>query len=190
MIAHLPRGPRPADLDDTVASTTAVVAASGTSPLDRVPDSAALATAVAMADLIDTLLEVGPEVRTDVEERTGLRLGQLRVLHVVGDGVHRPRQVADRLGEHLDATLATIGSLQRDGLVVADVFDPADGEVRITEQGRARIDQLAALQMRLIAELPPSTGRRLLASIRVLVTRLAEVDRTTVVPLPPGPSAA
>ncbi|MTV24050.1 winged helix-turn-helix transcriptional regulator [Nitriliruptoraceae bacterium ZYF776] len=174
--AHLPMATSPLGPVDPVETAA--------SP-GGLPDADALATAVAITDVLDTLLEVGPEAVDGIEDRTGLRLGQLRVLHVVRTGTDRPRRIAERTGEHLDTTVATIATLQRAGLLLGDAFDPMDGPVRLTEAGRARLDQLAALQLRLVAELPPSLSRRLLASVRVLVARLAEVERLAFLPLPP-----
>lgn len=137
-----------------------------------------IATLVAFAEFLDDLSTIGPQLSAQIETHVGLRLGQIRILHAVADGQHTPRAITATTGEHLDAITATLRSLAAaDLLTHPDERSPERYD--LTEAGRVRLDQFLAVQLRCLSDLPASTSRRMLTTLRVLAARLTEAGHTT-----------
>lgn len=157
---------------------------------DTPPSVAGLRRALDIADRVTAVLAEAAPLFAFVEERLGLRFGQLRVLEAVNDGHTSVRSIAEVIGEHPAAVEATLTTLVEAGLVEA-VHEPT-GNVRdaaITEAGRARFDQFTALGLlaaaRLADERGPDGG-----AVAVAPPRTPEVATTGPVPVSaPRPAA-
>ena len=112
-----------------------------------------LESALQLSDVMSDLAVVIRNIAEGIEQVTDLRLGQLRAMHAIADGAEGWADVGRATSEHREAARATVRSLQRAALVTEVGAPPV---LRLTEQGRARLDQLTGLQIRLLAVLPPS----------------------------------
>jgi DNA-binding MarR family transcriptional regulator len=158
---------------------------------DAAPSPERLTAAIEVFEQLQELLGFAPRLLGAIEQLTGLRLGQLRLLHAIATQPGGVDELAARIGEHPDAARATVATLAtagmvtvepaatavdgRDDLVAATATGrraTADAEtITLTESGRARVDQLTALQLRHTAERedPPSGAER---SVLTLVRSL------------------
>lgn len=111
--------------------------------------------AVGLLEEATNVVNAASWVFSGIEQVTGLRLGQLRVVRAVARGAMSAGDVARRVGE-LDASAnATIASLIKAGYLTQERGDPggpfvSTDVVRLTEVGVVLLDQIAAVQLRLL----------------------------------------
>ncbi len=146
------------------------------------PSPEALSTALLLSELLQHLHRTGRHTHELIAAATGLRLGELRVLDAVADDTHDLPGLAARTGEVPPAVSATVTALELSDIVRVTTADRGPQTVHITERGRARLDQLAALRVRLLAEIPSEVAQPLL--------RFAQEANAQPHPAAPAPLAA
>lgn len=146
---------RPATAADPDGNTSVL-------PADA-PGPEAILSALLLSEILQHLTTSSSHLHALVASATGLRLGELRVLDAVAADTAELSEVAVRTGEPPAALRATLTALAASRHVT--LTTPQHGRLlaEITESGRARLDQLAAIQLRLLAEMPPGVAEPLLA---------------------------
>lgn len=137
------------------------------------PSGDALETALLLSQTLGELAAIGPHLRERIEDVTGLRSGELRVLRAIveDDGVPAVDDVARVLGEHPDAVAVTVASLRERGMITPppDTGGASTEGLEVAERGRVRLDQLAALEVRMLASIPSTVTSPMLTAARALV---------------------
>lgn len=145
---------------------------------DTLPSIAGLQAALEVGDDLRELFAPSLERLDLIEATFGLRVGQLRALHAIGDAATTMARIARVTGEHPAATDATLASLHEVGLVSLQGGD----RVMLTEAGRARRDQLVALLLRLAAYVADDAPEPTVEAASAVVHRLRTPTRTVVFP--------
>lgn len=145
---------------------------------DAVPTTA-VGEILALADELTRIGSAGTELARRIESVTGLRAGEVQVLAAVDAGSVHPRGIAEVIGQVVEAAEATVGALVERGLLGrhAHASDPA-GElalVHLTPPGRAVLEQVEAVQIRLADALASTLGAERTRSLRSTLATLADV---------------
>lgn len=145
---------------------------------DTPPSIGGLQAALEVGEGPPELFARSPELLDLVEATSGLGVGQLRALHAIGDAATTSERIARLTGEPPAATNAALGSLHDLGLV--KLHD--DGDVALTEAGRARRDQLVALSLRLTAYVADEAHQPTVDAATTVIHRLRTPTRTAAFP--------
>lgn len=145
---------------------------------DTLPSIAGLQAALEVGEDLRELFAQSPELLDLIEATFGLRVGQLRALHAIGNPATTIARIARVTGEHPAATEATLASLHEAGLVTLQ----GDDRVTLTEAGRARRDQLVALSLRLTAYVADEAHEPPVETASAVISRLRTPTRTVAFP--------
>lgn len=165
--------------------------------IDVLPSSPAGQTAGLIEELTG-VVDATSWVFAGIEQVTGLRPGELRVVRAVARGVMPVGEVARRVGELDAAADATVTSLTKRGYMRRERGEPGSpcatsDVVRLTEVGVALLDQIAAVQLRLldalVVTLDDEEVRGLRETLRCGAKALeaAADQRRTQLSAPPAP---
>lgn len=145
---------------------------------DTLPSIAGLQAALEVGEDLRGLFAQSPELLDLIEATFGLRVGQLRALHAIGDAATTIARITRVTGEHPAATEATLASLHEARLVTLQ----SDDRVTLTEAGRARRDQLVALSLRLTAYVADEAPEPTVEAASAVIHRLRTPTRTVAFP--------
>ncbi|MGO1974022.1 MAG: MarR family winged helix-turn-helix transcriptional regulator [Propionibacteriaceae bacterium] len=166
-------------------------------PLDDVrelvdlPPSTNLSDILGLLDDLEQINQISNQVLQQVQNLTGLRIGEMQALLAIADGADHPRAVAAATGQIKEAAAATVDSLVRRGLVDRHAHD-ADpdaasdpGLVHITPAGRGALEQSEAIRVRVLDALSLALGPDRTSELRTGIQAVAEVmTETRVARLP------
>ncbi len=129
-----------------------------------------------------------------VQQLTGMRLGELQGLLAVAQGADHPRAVALATGQVDEAATATLESLISRGLVgrhrhpsAPEHAEPA--LLHVTDLGIAALQQAEGIQVRVLEAVVLSLGQRRTSQLRTSIQALAQVmgdADTTAQPMIPA----
>lgn len=133
---------------------------------------------LALADELTRIGSAGTQLARRIEAITGLRGGQVQVLAAVDAGSEHPRGIAEVIGQVVEAAEATTSGLVERGLLArhAHSADPS-GEpalVHLTPAGRAVLEQVEAVQIRIADALAGSLGHEQTRALRTTLAAVAD----------------
>lgn len=132
------------------------------------PSPESLTSGLMLMDVLEQLGRPDGAVLRLVERASGMRLGQIRVLRTVLLGGRSQTVIAETIGEHPHAVAATLETLEELDYVAVSVVGGVQ-QVAATEAGRARVDQLGGLLVRLHADGCSRGGDELVAAAELLI---------------------
>lgn len=176
-------GPGVSMIDEDLARERVVVPL-GPRPLsngdvrDAVPTTA-VGEILALADELARIGSAGTQLARRIESVTGLRAGEVQVLAAVDAGSVHPRGIAEVIGQVVEAAEATVSALVERGLLGrhAHASDPAGdlALVHLTPSGRAVLEQVEAVQIRLADALASTLGAEQTRTLRSTLATVADV---------------
>ena len=160
------------------------------------PPSGNLSEILGLLDDLEQINTISDQVLQQVQNMTGLRIGEMQALLAVANGADHPRAVAAATGQIKEAAAATVDSLVRRGLVDRHFHDAEpDGAsgptlVHITPAGRGALEQSEAIRVRVLDALSLALGPERTRELRTGIQAVAEVmtdTRVARLPLAGGP---
>ena len=115
-----------------------------------------------------------------VQQLTGMRLGELQALLAVAQGADHPRAVAVATGQVDEAATATLESLIGRGLVGRHPHPNAPEQaepalLHVTDLGVAALQQAEGIQVRVLEAVVLSLGQRRTSQLRTSIQALSQV---------------
>lgn len=162
-----------------------------------VPPSSTLSDTLGLLDDLEQINQISQQVLQQVQNLTGLRIGEMQTLLAIADGAEHPRAIAEATGQVKEAAAATVESLVRRGLVDRHAHDAAPDEsgsgpglVHVTAAGRGALEQSEAIRVRVLDSLALVLGPERSSELRTGIQAVAEVmteTRVARLPLDRGP---
>lgn len=177
-------------IDEDLARATALIPGTtheiGPSRVREAVPTTAVGEILGLADELTRIGSAGTQLARRIESVTGLRGGEVQVLAAVDAGSVHPRGIAEVIGQVVEAAEATVNALVERGLLGrhAHTSDPA-GElalVHLTPPGRAVLEQVEAVQIRLADALASTLGAEQTRTLRSTLGTVADVLDRPVLP--------
>lgn len=126
-----------------------------------------------------------------VQELTGLRLGELQGLLAISQGAEHPRAVAAATGQVDEAATATLESLRVRGLIARHRHPEAPQGaapqlLHLTDLGVAALQQAEGIQVRVLEAVVLALGQRQTGQLRTSIQALAGVMEGAAQTSPPS----
>lgn len=177
-------------MDDHV-TREAITTTNRRAPAEPAP-SDRVSHVLGLLDDLAAVVGVSDRLMRGIQQLTGLRPGEIRVVLALSPNAQPLDEIARRLGEIGPATANTI-----DGLVKRGVLRRTnDGEsIGLSETGAATVEQLQGVQIRLLDALADAAGESGVQVVRATLQALIEVagivgDHTEHLPLSPSAAEA
>jgi DNA-binding MarR family transcriptional regulator len=150
--------------------TTARPRPADSAPSNRVGD------VLGLLDDLSVVVELADRLLRGIEQLTGLRPGEIRVVLALSAGARPLDEVARQIGETDPATAGAV-----DDMVGRGVLERrnSNGEaVRLTETGVALLEQIQGVQVRLLDALAEAAGESGVQVVRTTLQAFAKVAGT------------
>lgn len=171
------------------SQTSALLPVSSSMPVASVREAVpttGVGEILALADELTRIGSAGTQLARRIEAVTGLRGGEVQVLAAVDAGSVHPRGIAEVIGQLVEAAEATVSALVERGLLAhhAHASDPS-GElalVHVTPAGRAVLEQVEAVQIRIADALAGTLGHERTHALRSTLSTVADVLEQPALP--------
>lgn len=145
------------------------------------PPSSSLSDTLGLLDDLEQINQISQQVLQQVQNLTGLRIGEMQTLLAISEGADHPRAIATATGQVKEAAAATVDSLVRRGLADRHAHDSDPdassdpGLVHITPAGRGALEQSEAIRVRVLDSLSLALGPDRTSELRTGIQTVAEV---------------
>ncbi len=145
-------------------------ASADAAPSDRVGD------VLGLLDDLSVVVELADRLLRGIEQLTGLRPGEIRVVLALSAGARPLDEVARQIGESDPATVGAVDDMVGRGVLERRTAD--DESVRLTETGVALLEQIQGVQVRLLDALADAAGESGVQVVRTTLQAFAKVAGT------------